>query len=82
MLKQHLEAWRKMLAEGRNEATPAMPFRQLCTIVSDAIKQVSSENIKTAFKQTLFSLNPDGSEDAPAFEDLPDKYKIKVTFPP
>ena len=71
-----------------------MPFRQLFSIVRDTIKQVSSENIKKAFKQTLFALNPDGSEDstrgsrrlnqlisdAPAFEDLSEKYKIKVTF--
>ena len=84
-----------MLAEGRNEAIPVMPFRQLCTIVGDAIEQVSSKNIKKSFKQTLFSLNPDGSEnstkgsrhlnqliaDAPAFEDLHEKYKMKVTFP-
>ena len=75
-----------------------MPFRQLFSIVRDTIKQVSSENIKKAFKQTLFALNPGGSEDstevstegihrlnqlisdAPAFEDLSEKYKIKVTF--
>ena len=72
-----------------------MPFRQLCSIVGDAIEQVSSENVKKAFKQTLFSLNPDGSEDSTrgsrrlnqlitddsVFEDFPEKYKIKMTFP-
>ena len=47
----------------RNEAILVMPFRQLCTIVSDAIEQASSENIKKSFKQTLFSLSLDGSED-------------------
>ena len=91
-VRYHLQSRRAMLAEGRNEAIPVMPFRQLCTIIGNAIKEVSSENIKKSFKQTLFSLNPDGSEDstegskrlnqliadAPAFEDLPDKYKIKV----
>ena len=70
-----------------------VPFRQLFSIVGDTIKQVSSENIKNAFKQTVFALNPDSSEDttersrlnqlisdAPAFEDLSEKYEIKVTF--
>ena len=54
----------KWVFQGRNEPIPVMPFHKLCTIVGDAIKQVSSENIKKAFKQTLFSLKPDGSEDS------------------
>ena len=59
-------------------------------------KAVSPENIKRVFKQMLFSLNPDVSEDstegsrrlneliadATAFEDLSEEYKIKVSFAP
>ena len=59
-------------------------------------KAVSPENIKKVFKQMLFSLNPDVSEDstegsrrlneliadATAFEDLSEEYKIKVSFAP
>ena len=59
-------------------------------------KAVSPENIKTVFKEMLFSLNPDVSEDstegsrrlneliadATAFEDLSEEYKIKVSFAP
>ena len=59
-------------------------------------KAVSPENIKKVFKQMLFSLNLDVSEDstegsrrlneliadATAFEDLSEEYKIKVSFAP
>ena len=49
-----------MLAEGRNEAIHIMSFRQLCTIVIDGFFRKH----KKSFKQTLFALNPDGSEDS------------------
>ena len=81
-----------MISEGRNEAIPVMPFHELGDVVGEAVKSVKSETIKKSFKHTLFSLPPDGSryklegskslanliEIAPAFEDLPEKYKFKV----
>ena len=67
-----------------------MPFHELADVVGEAVKSVKSEAIKKSFKHTLFSLPPDGSRDkqegskrltnliniAPAFEDLPEKYKF------
>ena len=81
-----------MISEGRNEAIPVMPFHELADVVGEAVKSVKSDAIKKSFKHTLFSLPPDGSRDrqegskrltnliegAPAFEDLPEKYKFKV----
>ena len=81
-----------MLAEERNESIPVMPFDQLADVLGNAVKSVKSDAIKKSFKQTLFSLPPDGSRDkeegskrltnlidiAPAFEDLPEKYRFKV----
>ena len=69
-----------------------MPFHELADVVGKAVKGVKSEAIKKSFKHTLFSLPADGSRDkqegskrltnliaiAPAFEDLPEKYKFKV----
>ena len=77
-----------MIAQGRNEAIPVMPFHELAEVVGNAIKSVKSEHIKKSFKQTLFSLPPDGSRDkeegskrfdalitsAPTFEQHPEKY--------
>jgi len=91
-LRYHLRTRRKMISEGRNEAIPVMPFHELADVVGNAVKSVKSEAIKKSFKQTLFSLPPDGSLDkqegserltnlieiAPAFEDLPEKYQFKV----
>ena len=65
-----------------------MPFHELAEVVGNAIKSVKSEHIKKSFKQTLFSLPPDGSRDkeegskrlnalitsAPTFEQHPEKY--------
>ena len=93
-VRYHLRARRELLASGRNETIPVMPFHELCTLIGDAIKAVPSESIKKSFRHTLFSLPPDGSKDsteegkritkliseAPAFEDLPDKYQIKVCW--
>ena len=84
-----------MISEGKNEAIPVMPFHELADVVGNAVKSVKSESIKKSFKQTLFSLPPDGSRDkeerserlnklieiAPAFEDLPEKYQFKVLTP-
>ena len=81
-----------MISEERNEAIPVMPFHELADVVGEAVKSVKSEAIKKSFKHTLFSLPPDGSrykqegskrltnliENAPAFEDLPEKYNFKV----
>ena len=82
-----------MIAEGRNEAIPVMPFHELAdVVVGNAIKSVKSKTIKKSFKHTLFSLAPDGSRDkeegskrlnalissAPTFEQLPEKYRFQV----
>ena len=81
-----------MIAEGRNEAIPVMPFHELADVVGNAIKSVKSEAIKKSFKHTLFSLPPDGSRNkeegskrlnalitsAPTFEQLPEKYRFQV----
>ena len=64
-----------------------MPFRELLSVVGNAVKSVKSEAIKKSFKYTLFSLPQYGSRDkqegskrlnnlikiAPAFEDLAKK---------
>ena len=80
------------MGSGRNEAIPCMPFEELCQLCGDAIKSVKSESVKKSFRHTLWSLAPDGSEDkeegsqrllnlienAPPFEELPEKYKFEV----
>ena len=43
-----------MLAEGRNEIILVMSFHQLCTIVSDGIKQFFSESIKNHANKRFF----------------------------
>ena len=85
---------RKMISEERNEASPVMPFRELLSVVGNAVKSVKSEAIKKSFKHTLFSLPQYGSRDkqegskrlnnlieiAPAFEDLVEKHQCKCIF--
>ena len=63
MMSYHIEARRKMLAEGNNGPIPKMPFDQLCDLLGDAITHVPSEKVIKTFKQTLFSLPLDGSRD-------------------
>ena len=79
-----------MLNEGRNECVPTMPITELCQAIGDAILGIPSQAITNAFRHTLLSAPPDGSRDqeygskrllkmiadAPAFEDLPEKYQI------
>ena len=91
-MRYHLRTRRKLLAAGRNEAIPLMPFHELCELIGDAIKSVSPEAIKKSFKRTLFALPADGSRDeidgskrlnqlikiAPTFEELPEAYRFKV----
>ena len=91
-MRYHLRKRRELLAAGRNEAIPLMPFHELCESVANAIKAVPSESIKKSFKQTLFALPVDGSKDsteggkritklianAPDFEDLPEAYRKEV----
>ena len=91
-LRYHLRTRRRLLAADRNEAIPVMPFHELCELVGNAIKSVSSDAIKKSFKRTLFALPADGSRDeidggkrlnqlikiAPTFEELPEAYRFKV----
>ena len=62
-MSYHIEARRKMLAEGNNGPSPKMPFDQLCDLIGNTIKFVPSEKVIKTFKQTLFSLPTDGSRD-------------------
>ena len=62
-MSYHIEARRKMLAEGNNEPSPKMPFDQLFDLIGDTIKSVPSEKVIKMFKQTLFSLPTDESRD-------------------
>ena len=52
-----------MLAEGKNEAIPVMPFHELCEHLADGVEAVPSRLIIRSFETTLLSLSPDGSED-------------------
>ena len=85
---------RKIISEERNDASPVMPFRELLSVVGNAVKSVKSEAIKKSFNHTLFSLPQYGSRDkqegskrlnnlieiAPAFEDLVEKHQCKCIF--
>ena len=91
-LRYHLRTRRRLLAADRNEAIPVMPFHELCELVGNAIKSVSSDAIKKSFKRTLFALPADGSRDeidgskrlnqlikiAPTFEELSEAYRFNV----
>ena len=93
-MSYHIQARRKMLAEGENGPVPKMPFDQLCSLLADAIKSVPSERVVKTFKQTLLSLPIDGSQyqaegskrllkyiaTAPSVDQLPEKHKVHVTF--
>ena len=59
----HIEARRKMLAEGNNGPNPKMLFDQLYDLIGDTIKSVPSDKVIKTFKQTLFSFPTDGSRD-------------------
>ena len=52
-MSYHIQARRKMLAEGEKDPVPKMPFDQLCSLLADAIKSVPSERVIKIFKQTL-----------------------------
>ena len=92
-MSYHIEARRKMLAEGNNGPIPTMPFDQLYDLIGEAIESVPSEKVIKTFKQTLFSLPIDGSTDqaegnkkllkliagAPSIDQIPGKYKLKVS---
>ena len=82
-----------MISEERNEASPVMPFRELLSVVGNAVKSVKSEAIKKSFKHTLFPPQygsrdkQEGSkrlnnliEIVPDFEDLAEKYQCKGIF--
>ena len=93
-MRYHLRAWRKMLFEGKNGPILKMPFNELCTLLGEAIKSVSSAKVIKTFKQTLLSLPLDGSRDqaegsnkllryiaeVPSIDEIPEKYKLHVNF--
>ena len=43
-----------MISEERNEASPVMTFRELLSVVANAVKSAKLEAIKKSFKHTLF----------------------------
>ena len=43
-----------MISAERNEASPVMTFRELLSVVGNAVKSVKSGAIKKSFKHTLF----------------------------
>ena len=94
LMRYHIWARRKMLSEGKNGPIPKMPFNELCTLIGEAIKSVSSAKVIKTFKQTLLFLPIDGSRDqaegskkllkyiaeAPSIDEIPQKYRAHVTF--
>ena len=57
-LRYQLRTRRKMISEERNEASPVMTFRELWSVVGNAVKTVKSEAIKKPFKHTLYTPPP------------------------
>ena len=56
-LRYQLRTRRKMISEEKNEASPVMTFRELLSVVENAIKFVKSKPIKKSFKNTHCSPN-------------------------
>ena len=70
-----------------------MLFEELCDLLAEAIQSVPYEKVIKTFKQTLLSLQIDGSQDqaegskkllryiaqAPSLDQIPEKYRAHVT---
>ena len=72
-MSYHIEARRKMLAEGNNGPIPKMPFDKLCDLIGDAIKSVPSEKVIKTFTVGVYFSSPPLYSDSQFLLEYPKK---------